>query len=74
LAKLRERAAETQSLQIGRMGAAAPARGFPAVTPERLRQALDQKQVVIGTWVQTPSAEVVEILGWSGWDFVILDL
>jgi len=44
------------------------------MTPERLRQALDQKQVVIGTWVQTPSAEVVEILGWSGWDFVILDL
>ena len=41
---------------------------------ERLRQALAQKQVVIGTWVQTPSAEVVEILGWSGWDFVILDL
>jgi len=39
-----------------------------------LREALAQKQVVIGTWVQTPSAEVVEILGWSGWDFVILDL
>jgi len=41
---------------------------------ERLRQALASKQVVIGTWVQTPSAEVVDILGWSGWDFVILDL
>jgi len=39
-----------------------------------LREALAKKQVVIGTWVQTPSAEVVEILGWSGWDFVILDL
>ena len=41
---------------------------------ERLRQALGNKEVVFGTWVQTPSAEVVEILGWSGWDFVILDL
>jgi 4-hydroxy-2-oxoheptanedioate aldolase len=30
--------------------------------------------VLYGTWVQTPSPEVVEILGWSGWDFVILDL
>jgi 4-hydroxy-2-oxoheptanedioate aldolase len=44
------------------------------VNPERVREALAQKRVVIGTWVQTPSAEVVEILGWSGWDFVILDL
>jgi 4-hydroxy-2-oxoheptanedioate aldolase len=41
---------------------------------ERLRQALASKQVLYGTWVQTPSPEVVEILGWSGWDFVILDL
>ena len=41
---------------------------------ERLRQALASQQVVYGTWVQTPSPEVVEILGWSGWDFVILDL
>ena len=41
---------------------------------ERLAQALHERQVVYGTWVQTPSAEVVEILGWSGWDFVILDL
>jgi 4-hydroxy-2-oxoheptanedioate aldolase len=41
---------------------------------ERLRQALAARQVVYGTWVQTPSPEVVEILGWSGWDFVILDL
>jgi 4-hydroxy-2-oxoheptanedioate aldolase len=44
------------------------------MNPERLREALARKQVVFGTWVQTPSAEVVEILGWSGWDFVILDL
>jgi 2-keto-3-deoxy-L-rhamnonate aldolase RhmA len=44
------------------------------MTPERLREALANKQVVFGTWVQTPSPEVVEILGWSGWDFVILDL
>jgi 4-hydroxy-2-oxoheptanedioate aldolase len=44
------------------------------MTPERLRQALAAKQVLYGTWVQTPSPEVVEILGWSGWDFVILDL
>ena len=44
------------------------------MTPERLRGALAAKQVVFGTWVQTPSAEVVEILGWAGWDFVILDL
>lgn len=42
--------------------------------PERLRQALAARKVVYGTWVQTPSPEVVEILGWSGWDFVILDL
>jgi len=44
------------------------------MNPERLRQALDSGAVVYGTWVQTPSPEVVEILGWSGWDFVILDL
>jgi 4-hydroxy-2-oxoheptanedioate aldolase len=41
---------------------------------ERLRQALAAGKVVYGTWVQTPSPEVVEMLGWSGWDFVILDL
>jgi 4-hydroxy-2-oxoheptanedioate aldolase len=44
------------------------------MNPERLRQALAAKQVLYGTWVQTPSPEVVEILGWSGWDFVVLDL
>lgn len=44
------------------------------MTPERLRQALAAREVLYGTWVQTPSPEVVEILGWSGWDFVILDL
>lgn len=44
------------------------------MNPERLRQALAAKTVLYGTWVQTPSPEVVEILGWSGWDFVILDL
>jgi 2-keto-3-deoxy-L-rhamnonate aldolase RhmA len=44
------------------------------MNPERLRQELAAKKVLFGTWVQTPSPEVVEILGWSGWDFVILDL
>jgi len=44
------------------------------MNPERLRQALAAGKVVYGTWVQTPSPEVVEILGWSGWDLVILDL
>jgi 4-hydroxy-2-oxoheptanedioate aldolase len=44
------------------------------MNPERLRQALAAEEVLYGTWVQTPSPEVVEILGWSGWDFVILDL
>jgi len=44
------------------------------VNSDRLREALAGKQVVIGTWVQSPSAEAVEILGWAGWDFVILDL
>ena len=44
------------------------------MNPERLGQALAARQVLYGTWVQTPSPEVVEILGWSGWDFVILDL
>ena len=44
------------------------------MTPERLREALANRRVVYGTWVQTPSPEVVEILGWAGWDFVILDL
>ena len=44
------------------------------MNPERLRHALTHKEVLHGTWVQTPSPEVVEILGWSGWDFVILDL
>jgi 4-hydroxy-2-oxoheptanedioate aldolase len=42
--------------------------------PEPVRHALTAKKVLYGTWVQTPSPEVVEILGWSGWDFVILDL
>ena len=41
---------------------------------ERLRRALAARDVLYGTWVQTPSAQVVEVLGWSGWDFVILDL
>ena len=41
---------------------------------ERLREALASSTTVYGTWVQTPSPEVVEIIGWSGWDFVILDL
>ena len=44
------------------------------MTPERLRQALAARETVYGTWVQTPSAEAVEILGWAGWDFLILDL
>jgi 4-hydroxy-2-oxoheptanedioate aldolase len=44
------------------------------MTPDRIRQALTAKETLYGTWVQTPSAEVVEILGWSGWDFVVLDL
>jgi 4-hydroxy-2-oxoheptanedioate aldolase len=41
---------------------------------ERLREALASRSPVYGTWVQTPSPEVVEIIGWSGWDFIILDL
>lgn len=41
---------------------------------EDLRQALAGKKVVVGTWVQSPSPEAVEILGWAGWDFAILDL
>ncbi len=41
---------------------------------EALQAAVHGGRAVYGTWVQTPSAEVVEILGWSGWDFVILDL
>ena len=44
------------------------------MTPEGLRKALASERVVYGTWIQTPSAEVVEIMGWAGWDFVILDL
>lgn len=44
------------------------------MTPERLREALASRSQLFGTWVQTPSAEVIEILGWAGWDFVILDL
>lgn len=44
------------------------------MTPEGVRQALADQRNVFGTWVQTPSPEVVEILGWAGWDFVILDL
>ena len=44
------------------------------MNPERLRQALAAKEVLYGTWLQTPSPEVVEILGWSGWDFLILDM
>jgi 4-hydroxy-2-oxoheptanedioate aldolase len=44
------------------------------MNPGRLREALAAGKVLYGTWVQTPSPEVVEILGWSGWDFVILDL
>ena len=44
------------------------------MNPGRLREALAAGKVLFGTWVQTPSPEVVEILGWSGWDFVILDM
>ena len=44
------------------------------MNPSRLRQELAARSVLVGTWVQTPSAEVVEILGWAGWDFIILDL
>src|SRR5437773_11734574 len=44
------------------------------MNPERLRQALDSGAVVYGTWVQTPSPEVVEILGWACGDVVILHL
>jgi 4-hydroxy-2-oxoheptanedioate aldolase len=44
------------------------------MNPGRLREALAARKVLFGTWVQTPSPEVVEILGWSGWDFVILDM
>ena len=40
----------------------------------RLRRALAAREAVYGTWIQTPSPEVVEVLGWAGWDFVILDL
>jgi len=44
------------------------------MNPARLRQELASGSTLYGTWVQTPSAEVVEILGWAGWDFVILDM
>lgn len=44
------------------------------MNPARLRHELAARSTLYGTWVQTPSAEVVEILGWAGWDFVILDL
>jgi 4-hydroxy-2-oxoheptanedioate aldolase len=40
----------------------------------RLRAALDAGTPVFGTWIQTPSPEVAEILGEAGFDFVIIDL
>lgn len=44
------------------------------VKPDELRRRLRDRQPVFGTWLQTPSPEVVEILGWANFDFVILDL
>jgi 4-hydroxy-2-oxoheptanedioate aldolase len=40
----------------------------------RLRATLEAGTPVFGTWIQTPSAEVTEILAEAGFDFVIIDL
>jgi hypothetical protein len=39
------------------------------MNPERPRLALAVNEVPYGTLVKTTSQEVVERLGWSGWDF-----
>jgi 4-hydroxy-2-oxoheptanedioate aldolase len=44
------------------------------VRPGQLRSSIAAGEPLFGTWVQTPSAELVEMLGQAGWDFVILDL
>jgi 4-hydroxy-2-oxoheptanedioate aldolase len=38
-----------------------------------LKQALEGGEVVVGTWMNAPSASQVEIIGHAGFDFVILD-
>ena len=39
----------------------------------RLKQAVQAGEVILGTWLNSPSQPQVEIIGYAGFDFVILD-
>ncbi|MHB8617975.1 MAG: HpcH/HpaI aldolase family protein [Chloroflexota bacterium] len=41
---------------------------------DTLRVELSARRPVVGTWLQTPSPEIAEILGLAGYDFLIVDL
>jgi 4-hydroxy-2-oxoheptanedioate aldolase len=40
----------------------------------KVKLALEQQRVALGTWVQMASPEVVEVVGYQGYDFVIIDM
>ena len=41
--------------------------------PNRLRQAISENRLIAGMVVFTANPAVVEIIGWSGFDFIFLD-
>ena len=41
--------------------------------PNRLKQALAERRPVVGVFCSTPAPVVVEMIGWAGFDFVIID-
>jgi 4-hydroxy-2-oxoheptanedioate aldolase len=40
----------------------------------KVKSALAEGRVALGTWVQMPSPEIVEAIGYQGFDYVIIDL
>src|SRR5450756_2808954 len=40
----------------------------------KVKLALAEGRVALGTWVQMPSPEIVEAVGYQGFDYVIIDL
>src|SRR5450756_2563629 len=40
----------------------------------KVKLALAEGRVALGTWVQMPSPEIVEAIGYQGFDYVIIDL
>jgi 4-hydroxy-2-oxoheptanedioate aldolase len=41
--------------------------------PHQLRSRLRAGEVVFGIWTRNTSPATIEILGWAGWDFIVLD-